>query len=152
VRRAAAALGLALTAGAGAQAPPPGTLQVQPEAIEWRTANASMPAGTQIAVLEGDPTAAGLFTIRLKVAAGARLEPHWHPREERVTVLSGLVLVGFGEAIEAAATRRFGAGAFYVNPARSRHFVLFPQDSVVQITGVGPWEVHFLEPPPAAKR
>jgi hypothetical protein len=39
-----------------------------------------------------------------------------------------------------------------VNPARSHHFVLFPQDSVVQVTGVGPWEVHFLEAPAAPKR
>jgi quercetin dioxygenase-like cupin family protein len=147
---AAALLGAALAAGA--VPPPAGTLQVQPEAIEWRTGNPSMPAGTQVAVLEGDPKAAGLFTIRLKVPAGARLAPHWHPRDERVTVMSGLVLVGFGDAIDEAATRRFGAGAFYVNPARSHHFVLFRQDSIVQVTGVGPWEVHFLEAPAAPKR
>jgi quercetin dioxygenase-like cupin family protein len=153
VRRPAGAVAaLALAAGAVAAPPPPGTLQVQPESIEWRTGNPSLPAGTQIAVLEGDPKAAGLFTIRLKVPAGARLAPHWHPREERVTVLSGLVLVGFGDAIDEAAARRFGGGAFYVNPPRSHHFVLFPQDSLVQITGVGPWEVHFLESPAAAKR
>ena len=142
---AAALLGFVLAAGA---APPPaGTLQVQPEALAWRAASPSMPAGTQIAVLEGDPKAEGLFTIRLKVPAGARLAPHWHPRDERVTVLSGEVHVGFGDAIDEGAVARFGAGAFYVNPARSHHFVLFPRDTIVQITGVGPWAVHFLGAP-----
>lgn len=152
MRRPAALLMLALSAGAGAAPPPAGTLQVQPESLAWRAGSPSLPAGTQLAVLEGDPKAAGLFTIRLKVPAGARLGPHWHPREERVTVLSGLVQVGFGDAIDEDAVARFGAGAFYVNPPRSHHFVLFAQDSVVQITGVGPWEVHFLEPAPAPKR
>lgn len=151
-RLTAALLMLACAASGAAEPPPAGALQVQPDALAWRAASPSLPAGTQLAVLEGDPKAAGMFTIRLKVPAGASLGPHWHPREERVTVLSGLVQVGFGEAVDEAATARFGAGAFYVNPPRSRHFVLFPQDSVVQITGMGPWEVHFLEAPPAPKR
>jgi quercetin dioxygenase-like cupin family protein len=139
-------------AAAAMAAPPAGTLQVQPGSLAWRAGNPSLPAGTQVAVLEGDPKAAGIFTIRLKVPAGARLGPHWHPREERVTVLSGLVLVGFGDAIDEDAVARFGAGAFYVNPPRSHHFVLFPQDTIVQITGVGPWEVEFLQAAPASKR
>ena len=138
----AAALGMALTAAA---APPPGAIQLQPEAVTWNGASAAMPPGTQIAVLEGDPKAQRFFTIRLKVPAGSRLAPHWHPRDERVTVLAGAVAVGFGDAIDETAVTKFGPGAFYVNPANSHHYVLFAEDSVVQVTGVGPWEVHFLD-------
>ena len=136
-----AGLGLALMAAA---APPPGAIQLQPDAVSWNPASAAMPPGTQIAVLEGDPKAQRFFTIRLKVPAGSRLAPHWHPRDERVTVISGSVQVGFGDAIDEAATAKFAAGGFYVNPANSHHFVLFPEDSVVQVTGIGPWEINFL--------
>jgi quercetin dioxygenase-like cupin family protein len=135
---------LGMTLGAAA---PPGTIQLQPDAIAWSPGSPAMPAGTQVAVLEGDPKAPRFFTIRLKVPAGSKLAPHWHPRDERVTVVSGVVAVGFGEAIDEAAVTRFGAGAFYVNPAHSRHYVLFVEDSVVQVTGVGPWEVNFISAP-----
>jgi len=132
-----------------AAAPPAGTIQLAPGQVRWGPASPAMPPGTQLAVLEGDPKAARAFTIRLKVPAGAAIAPHWHPRDERVTVLSGIVAVGFGDTIDAAAVTRFPAGSFYVNPAHSHHYVLFPEASVVQITGVGPWEVKFLDAPAA---
>lgn len=141
---------LAVAAAAGAEAPPPGTLQVQPETIPWGPGSPAMPAGTQVAVLEGDPGAQRFFTLRLKVPAGSKLAPHWHPRDERVTVLSGRVAVGFGEVVEENAVTTFGAGSFYVNPANRPHYVLFQEDSVVQVTGVGPWEVQFVAAPTAA--
>jgi quercetin dioxygenase-like cupin family protein len=128
-----------------ASAAPPGSIQVRPDTLKWGAASPTMPAGTQIAVLEGNPKAEGIFTIRLKVPANSRIAPHWHPRDERVTVLSGTVIVGFGDTIEESALAKFGAGSFYVNPANVHHYVLFPEESVVQITGVGPWEVHALE-------
>jgi hypothetical protein len=115
--------------------------------LSWQPGPATMPPGTFIMVLEGDPRVAGLFTIRLKLPAGARLGPHWHPRDERVTVLHGRVGVGFGERFDGQALRDFDGGSYYVNPARQPHFIEFRQESVVQITGIGPWETHFLESP-----
>jgi len=141
IRLAILAAALALLGAA-----PAGTIQLQPDSIAWTSGSPAMPPGTQVAVLEGDPKAARFFTIRLKVPAGSRLAPHWHPRDERVTVISGMVAVGFGEVIDEQAVTRFGPGAFYINPASSRHYVLFVEDSVVQVTGIGPWEVNFLKP------
>jgi len=138
---------LALTAAAVAaqtNTAPPNAIQVQPDALRWGPASPAMPPGTQIAVLEGDPKAAGMFTIRIKAPGGARIAPHWHPRDERVTVISGAVAVGFGDAVDEKTMARFGAGAFYVNPASAHHYVHVLQDSVLQVTGNGPWEVHFL--------
>ena len=70
-----------------AAAPPVGTIQVTN--VVWTAAPPNMPKGTLIAVLEGDPKKPGMFTIRVKMPAGTRIPPHWHPRQERVTVLSG---------------------------------------------------------------
>jgi quercetin dioxygenase-like cupin family protein len=142
---------LAVATAAAAAAPlPPGTLQRWPESIAWAPGSAAMPPGTEVAVLEGDPGAQRWFTIRLKVPAGSVIRPHRHPRDERVTVLSGAVWVGFGEVVDEAAVARFGPGSFYVNPAHHAHYVLFPQDSVVQVTGVGPWQVEFIDAPAAS--
>lgn len=130
-------------------APPPGALQWQASALVWRPAPPSLPAGTESTVLEGDPRQPGLFTMRLRVPAGARLAPHTHPRHERVTVLRGSVSVGFGTRFDATQLRTFHAGDYYVNPPDTAHFVTFPEDAEIQITCEGPWGVHYLDPPAA---
>jgi mannose-6-phosphate isomerase-like protein (cupin superfamily) len=121
---------------------PPGTIQVTN--IVWKDAPPSMPKGAKIAVLEGDPQQSGMFTIRLKLPAGSSVPPHWHPRPERVTVLSGEAQVGFGDVVSTDVTS-FKEGTFYVNPPESHHYVLFPKETVIQITGDGPWVVHRIE-------
>jgi hypothetical protein len=125
-------------------APPPGAIQVHAAAIVWNDGPPSLPKGTKVAVLEGDPKQAGAFTMRLRVPAGSKILPHWHPRPERVTVLSGVVKVGFGDSWNDAAMREFRAGDFYLNPPESHHFVAFPRTAVIQITGEGPWVLNLV--------
>jgi len=122
---------------------PPDAIQIHH--VTWNAGPPTMPKGTKIAVLEGDPKAAGIFTIRLQVPAGSRVDPHWHPRAERVTILSGEAQVGFGDEFVRKGMAAFRAGDFYVNPPESHHFVYFPQTTVLQITGEGPWELHPLK-------
>jgi quercetin dioxygenase-like cupin family protein len=110
----------------------------------WSDAPASMPKGTKIAVLEGSPAKAGMFTIRLRVPAGSVVAPHTHPRQERVTVLYGRVRVGFGSAIDDRGTT-FTAGGFYVNPPGEPHFLVIEEESVLQLTCEGPWELVYVE-------
>lgn len=142
-------LGLGL-AVAAAEPPigsvPPGTIQLGADALNWKPAPPNMPAGTETAVLEGDPRQEGLFSLRLRGPAGTRLAPHTHPQPERVTVISGAVGVGFGARFDAALLRVFRAGDYYVNPPGSPHFVSFVEDSVVQVTGQGPWRLDYLSP------
>lgn len=121
--------------------PPPAPIQVDAAALAWKDAPASMPKGTQIAVLEGDPTQTGWFTIRLKAPKGFALPLHTHPAPERVTVLEGSISVSFNAGLDKKTARTFSAGAFYVNPPDVPHFVFSDDGCVVQITGVGPWKV-----------
>jgi quercetin dioxygenase-like cupin family protein len=97
------------------------------DAIGWKDGPPSLPAGSKVAVLEGDPRADGMFTMRVRVPAGAKLAPHWHPRHERVTILSGAVELGFGSTADQSKTRRYGPGSFYVNPPRAMHYLFFPK-------------------------
>lgn len=115
-------------------------LVLQITSITWTDAPPSMPKGTKIAVLEGNPQQPGIFTIRLKVPAGTKLAPHTHPRNERVTVLSGKVAVTID-----GRTTTFEGGGFYVNPPDTTHSVEFLEESVLQLTCEGPWVVTFSE-------
>lgn len=128
-------------------AAPPGALQFDAASVVFRPAPPSMPKGVELAVLEGNPQAPGIFTLRLKAPPGFLLPPHTHPVDERVTVLSGSVAVGFGSRVERKSARSFGAGAFYVTPPGAPHYVFSDEGAVVQITGVGPWKVEPLAPP-----
>lgn len=122
-----------------------GAEPVQVTRIVWKNAPPTLPHGAKIAVLEGDPAKEGLFTMRIKLPAGSTIAPHWHPRDERVTVLSGKVMVGFGDVIDSSSTTEFAAGGFYVNPANSHHYLIVPKETVLQLTCVGPWELHAVE-------
>ncbi|MCW5898821.1 MAG: cupin domain-containing protein [Flavobacteriales bacterium] len=124
---------------------PPGAIQVPAEDGVWQDAPATLPPGTRMLLLEGHPAREGFFTMRLRIPAGTRLAPHWHPRDERVTVLSGLVRVGFGDHVNEAEMATFGPGSFYLNPLHSHHYVWFMEDSELQLTGIGPWELHLVE-------
>jgi len=137
---------LAITAGVFAQTGtlPPGTIQIPGGTGTWGSAPPSLPAGTRMMVLEGNPAAKGMFTMRLRAPAGARLQAHWHPEAERVTILSGRARVGFGDVADEASMATFGPGSFYVNPPRSHHYVWIVEETEMQLTGVGPWEVHMV--------
>jgi ChrR-like protein with cupin domain len=112
-----------------------------PEAMVWTDGPATLPPGSKVAVLEGSPKSDGMFTMRLRIPAGSAIPPHWHPRQERVTILSGAVDLGFGSVANAGNTKRYRAGSFYVNPPRVMHFLFFSEATEMQLTGVGPWEL-----------
>jgi hypothetical protein len=107
----------------------------------WTDGPSTLPPGSKVAVLEGSPKADGMFTMRLRIPGGSAIPPHWHPRQERVTILSGAVDLGFGSVANAGKTKRYAAGSFYVNPPRVMHFLFFPEATEMQLTGVGPWEL-----------
>lgn len=122
---------------------PQGTIQLRPEEIEWKDGNPNLPPGAKTAVLEGNPKQEGIFTMRVYLPPGAVLKPHTHPREERVTVLEGIVRVAFSETVDWTKGTAFGPGSYYVNPPGAAHLVWTNEGALVQITGIGPWEIHF---------
>ena len=130
---------------------PEGAIQAHAATMRWVEGPPAVP-GSRMTVLEGNPREAMLFTMRLAVPAGTRLPLHWHPQDERVTVLSGSVHVGFGDLLDEDAATKFETGDYYVNPANSRHFVWFTEAATLQITGMGPWELHLVEPEAPPKR
>jgi quercetin dioxygenase-like cupin family protein len=146
---------LAADSSAATARPAPSTsalIRFNAAEIAWRDAPPGLPAGAKTAVLEGDPRKPAIFTMRLKLPAGARLNPHTHPIDERVTIVAGSIHVGFGERFDPSAGKTFTAGAFYVTPAPTPHFVWTEEECVLQVTGIGPWGLTYLDPADAGAR
>lgn len=103
-----------------------------------------MPAGGKMAVLNGDPTKAGPFTVRLQAPAGYKILPHTHPTAERLTVISGTFRIGMGDKFDEAAAEEMSAGGYVVLPSNMAHFASSFSDSVVQIDSEGPFQINYI--------
>jgi hypothetical protein len=141
------ALALLLCSTILAAAPAPPQNVFTPDQIKFGPAPPTLPPGAQVAVLEGDPTApSGDFTIRLKMPDGYRISPHWHPRRENVTVISGVFKVGMGDSFDASKMKDFPAGSFaYMEPSM-HHYGAAAGETVVQVHGVAPFQINYVNP------
>ena len=103
--------------------------------------------GAQLAVIEGDPMASsGDFTIRLKMPDGYKIAPHWHPKRENVTVISGNFKVGMGDKFDQAKMTTFPAGSFaYLDPDM-HHYAMASGAVVVQVHGMSPLQFNYVNP------
>jgi len=117
---------------------------VTPDKIKWGPAPPSLPSGAQIAVLAGDPSKDGLYTIRVKLPDGFKVPPHWHPTDENVTVIEGTFNIGRGEKFDRGATKELPAGSYVKMPKKMRHFAWAKGETIVQVHGMGPFEVNYV--------
>ena len=119
-----------------------------PDAIPYGPPPAFVPAGAQLAVLEGNPGApSGEYTIRLKMPDGYRLSPHWHPQRENVTVLSGTFKVGMGDHFDESKMGSFPAGSFaFLDPDMHHYAMASGGEVVVQVHGQAPLQFNYVDP------
>ena len=115
--------------------------------VKFGPAPPFLPAGAQLAVLEGDPMAAtGDYTVRLKMPDGYKIAPHTHPARENVSVISGTIKVGMGDQFEASKMMSFGAGSFaYMDPSM-HHYAAASGETVIQIHGMSPLKINYINP------
>lgn len=119
---------------------------VPADRVQWQPGPPFLPAGAQLAVLEGDPHAKGPVTLRLKFPAGYRIAPHWHSMAEAVTVISGTFHVGAGDTLDTSATQALQPGGFVLLPAKMRHYAWVKGETVVQINLQGPFDIFYVNP------
>jgi quercetin dioxygenase-like cupin family protein len=119
---------------------------VAPQQIKWAPAPAVLPPGAEVAVLFGDPTKEGLFAMRLKLPAGYSVPPHTHPVDEVVTVISGTFALGMGETADQSKAQALPAGSFFALPPDTAHYVFIDEETVIQISTVGPWGLTYVNP------
>jgi quercetin dioxygenase-like cupin family protein len=119
---------------------------VLPDQLAWGPAPPGLPAGAKVAVVEGNPAEAGPFTMRLSLPNGYRVPPHFHDGVEHVTVMKGTFRVGMGDKYDASALSSLPAGTFAAMQPGTRHFAEAQGETILQLHGVGPWKITYINP------
>jgi quercetin dioxygenase-like cupin family protein len=135
---------LMLSIFAAAIAVGPASAQVMPSDLKWGPAPPGLPAGAQLAVLSGDPTKEGMFTIRLKFPAGYSVAAHHHPTPELVTVMEGSMSLGMGDVADKAKAGTLGVGGYVAMAPNMNHFAFTDSGATVQITSHGPFQIIYV--------
>ena len=141
-----ASLALGLTCTAGPVFAQSTHVLVPADKVQWGPAPPALPAGAQIAVLEGNPSEKGPVTLRLRFPANYSIPAHWHSMAERLTVLSGTFHAGMGDTLDRHASQALEPGGFVSLPANMRHFGWTTTPTVVQINLEGPFDIFYVNP------
>ena len=97
------------------------------------------PAGALLARVVADATKPIIYVVRTKFPSGFRIEPHFHPDDRIVTVLSGMVSIGYGEQFDESKMRALSARSVWTEPANQPHFTWAKDgEAVIQTVGYGP--------------
>jgi hypothetical protein len=138
-------LAMALMAWSPAQAEEGHTLLKAPD-VKWSEGPPSMSPGAKIAVIEGDLKKAEPFTFRLKLPSDYKIAPHTHPAIEHVTVISGTLYMGPGDKPDPAKTVALAPGSYAVFQPGHSMFAYTKEETVIQVHGVGPWGINYINP------
>ena len=137
--------GIAVVAGAFVHQPGP----------KWGPAPAILPAGAQMAVMQGDPNKSGEFVVRMRFPDGYRIPPHTHPTDEHVTVLGGMFSVGMGKTEKPDSMRMLHQGDSISMAANQPHYARAMGATDVQVRSMGPFALVYVNPadtPKAARK
>jgi quercetin dioxygenase-like cupin family protein len=150
-RAAASVLGIALSLLAAVAMAEPlaqntdAGIALLPSQIEYK----GLPGTLQTATLFGDPTKAEMYVQRIKLPAGLKLMPHYHPDAPRtVIVLSGTLYYARGTSWDEGKLQAFPAGTFFTEPLKVPHYAWAKDGEVIlQLTAIGPTGVALVEAP-----
>lgn len=118
-----------------------------PNEIKWVNAPPSFPSGAMIAVLDGDMSKPGIFTVRAKLPAHYKIMPHWHMAAEHVTVVKGTFYMGMGDSFDRHNAMKIPEGGFAVMEINTRHYGFTgAEECIIQIHGIGPWSITYVNP------
>jgi len=90
--------------------------------LTWGPAPPQFPKGGQLAVLHGDPS-----------------------KPMQLTILSGTFILHMGDTMDAPA-HTLTAGAYHFLPGKMHHAAQAQGEVVVEIHGIGPFDIHYLNP------
>jgi anti-sigma factor ChrR (cupin superfamily) len=150
------AAGSVALAQTGKPTPPPATggmampmtthSMIAPADLKWGAPPPVFAQNAQFALVSGDPSKPGLYCVRLKMPAGYKIMPHWHPTDENVTVISGTFSLGAGDKMDPAMMKDLPAGGFSLLPAMMHHYAMAKTECIVQVHGMGPFALTYVNP------
>jgi hypothetical protein len=112
--------------------------------IKWG-ANPVVP-GAKFAVIHGNPAEPGPFAYRIWFPADYNVAAHRHPVDEHVTVLWGTLYAGMGDKLDREKSTPYRAAGYFSMPANHAHYVWTREETLIQVQGVGPTSITFVDP------
>jgi hypothetical protein len=126
----------------------PARLAVVRDSLLRASATAS---GIVTTVVTGSPGAAGQrFEMMIRIDSGRWIAPHTHPVPKDVHVLHGTLLLGHGDAVDAAGARAHGVGEIVAMPAAHAHYEGAKGTTVLLLRAIGPFSTSFIPRPTLA--
>lgn len=102
------------------------------------------PMSGDVEILYGDPEAIGEpFVMRIRELPGTVVPPHSHPVDEHITVVQGTWYFGLGEEFNSQVLEELKPGTYAFAPKGSWMFGYSPEEAIVQVHGVGPFQIHW---------
>lgn len=114
--------------------------------LKWGPVPPVLPKGAEVAVLSGDPFAAGSYVLRLKFPKGYKIAAHHHPTTESITVLSGNFHIGMGDKFDDTKGMELKAGGYGEAPPKMNHYAWASTPTIIQIHGQGPFAITYVDP------
>ncbi len=106
-----------------------------PDKIAWKSTG----AGSEQAIMAGDPSKPGIYVVLTKWLPNNMSRPHFHPNDRFITVLKGTWWMGTGTTFDPAGTTPVPAGSFVTHFGKQVHYDGAKDGEVVLlITGEGP--------------
>lgn len=102
--------------------------------------------GAKVAVVEGPMNEEKPFILRIKFPANYRIAPHFHSSIEHVTVINGEFFMGMGEKFDKDKGQGLKPGDIAIMQPKTPHYAYTTKETEVQVHGMGPWTLTFVNP------
>jgi hypothetical protein len=114
--------------------------------LTWAPAPPIFPSGAEMAVVSGDPSQPGPFTVEISFPKGYRLAPHYHTTDEHVEIKRGALLVGMGDVFDLRRTQLLSLGDTSTIPAFDHHYAATRIPTIISISAEGPFSMTYVHP------
>jgi len=98
-----------------------------------------------VELLYGNPETPGeSFVMRIRELPGTMVPPHTHPVDEHITVVQGTWYFAIGSEYRPEQLKELKTGSYAFAPAGASMFGFSPDGAIVQVHGIGPFQIHWL--------
>lgn len=117
-----------------------------PGGLTWGPAPPSLPAGSKVAVVSGDPGKAGPFTIRVDMPPDYVIRPHYHPTSEQLRLIEGTVHFGHGAKWDDKGLKTLAPNSPVTLSAKEPHYLHAASRAVLEVQSTGPFAITYVDP------
>jgi hypothetical protein len=114
--------------------------------LTWGPPPPGLPAGARAAVVSGDPTKAGPFTVRIDMPPDYAIRPHHHPTSEELRLLEGTLHLGHGGKWDEKAMKAVATDKPVTIGAKKPHFLHAASRVVLEVQSTGPFAITYVDP------